>query len=71
VVDICLIRLEIRGRIQLLVHVHGVSASTSADRAIMSTCLSHCSSSAVGVAKMTSHAIFQYNVLAIDDTHNT
>ena len=23
------------------------------------------------VAKMTSHAIFQYNVLAIDDTHNT
>ena len=24
-----------------------------------------------GVAKMTSHAIFQYNVLAIDDTHNT
>ena len=25
----------------------------------------------VGVAKMASHAIFQYNVLAIDDTHNT
>ena len=24
-----------------------------------------------GVIKMTSHAIFQYNVLAIDDTHNT
>ena len=23
------------------------------------------------VAKMSSHAIFQYNVLAIDDTHNT
>ena len=23
------------------------------------------------VAKMPSHAIFQYNVLAIDDTHNT
>ena len=23
------------------------------------------------VAKMTSHAIFQYNVLAIDETHNT
>ena len=23
------------------------------------------------VAKMTYHAIFQYNVLAIDDTHNT
>ena len=23
------------------------------------------------VAKMVSHAIFQYNVLAIDDTHNT
>ena len=23
------------------------------------------------VAKMTSHAIFQYNILAIDDTHNT
>ena len=23
------------------------------------------------VAKMDSHAIFQYNVLAIDDTHNT
>ena len=23
------------------------------------------------VAKMTSHAIFQYNVLTIDDTHNT
>ena len=25
----------------------------------------------VPVAKMASHAIFQYNVLAIDDTHNT
>ena len=25
----------------------------------------------VVVAKMASHAIFQYNVLAIDDTHNT
>ena len=24
-----------------------------------------------GVAKMASHAIFQYNVLAVDDTHNT
>ena len=24
-----------------------------------------------GVAKMASHAIFQYDVLAIDDTHNT
>ena len=24
-----------------------------------------------GVAKMASHAIFQYNVLAIDDIHNT
>ena len=23
------------------------------------------------VAKMVSHAIFQYNILAIDDTHNT
>ena len=23
------------------------------------------------VAKIASHAIFQYNVLAIDDTHNT
>ena len=23
-----------------------------------------------GVAKMASYAIFQYNVLAIDDTHN-
>ena len=23
------------------------------------------------IAKMASHAIFQYNVLAIDDTHNT
>ena len=23
------------------------------------------------VAKMASHAIFQYNVFAIDDTHNT
>ena len=23
------------------------------------------------VAKMASHTIFQYNVLAIDDTHNT
>ena len=23
------------------------------------------------VAKMASHAIFQYNILAIDDTHNT
>ena len=25
----------------------------------------------LGVAKMASHAIFPYNVLAIDDTHNT
>ena len=25
----------------------------------------------VGVAKMASNAIFQYNVLEIDDTHNT
>ena len=25
----------------------------------------------VVVAKMASHAIFQYNILAIDDTHNT
>ena len=25
----------------------------------------------VAVAKIASHAIFQYNVLAIDDTHNT
>ena len=25
----------------------------------------------MGVAKMASHAIFQYNILAIDDTHNT
>ena len=25
----------------------------------------------MGVAKMASHDIFQYNVLAIDDTHNT
>ena len=24
----------------------------------------------LGVAKMASHAIFQYNILAIDDTHN-
>ena len=24
-----------------------------------------------GVAKMTSHGMFQYNVLTIDDTHNT
>ena len=28
-------------------------------------------SSRYGVAKMTSHAIIQYNILAIDDTHNT
>ena len=27
--------------------------------------------SGAGVAKMASHAIFQYIVLAIDDTHNT
>ena len=27
--------------------------------------------SSEGVAKMASHAIFQYNILAIDDTHNT
>ena len=27
--------------------------------------------SKIAVAKMASHAIFQYNVLAIDDTHNT
>ena len=25
----------------------------------------------VGVAKMASHAIFQYNILVINDTHNT
>ena len=25
----------------------------------------------MSVAKIASHAIFQYNVLAIDDTHNT
>ena len=25
----------------------------------------------LGVVKMASHAIFQYNVLTIDDTHNT
>ena len=25
----------------------------------------------MGVAKMASHAIFQYNILVIDDTHNT
>ena len=25
----------------------------------------------ITVAKMASHAIFQYNILAIDDTHNT
>ena len=28
-------------------------------------------STKTSVAKMASHAIFQYNVLAIDDTHNT
>ena len=28
-------------------------------------------STAAAVAKMASHAIFQYNVLAINDTHNT
>ena len=28
-------------------------------------------SDSADVAKMASHAIFQYNVLAIDDTHNT
>ena len=28
-------------------------------------------SSFTAVVKMASHAIFQYNVLAIDDTHNT
>ena len=27
--------------------------------------------SKIDVAKMASHAIFQYNILAIDDTHNT
>ena len=27
--------------------------------------------SVITVAKMASHAIFQYNVLAIDDTHTT
>ena len=26
---------------------------------------------ALGVAKMASHAIFQYNIFAINDTHNT
>ena len=31
----------------------------------------HEESRGIGVAKMASHAIFQYNVLAIDDTHNT
>ena len=30
-----------------------------------------CSSEGLSVAKMASHAIFQYNVLTIDDTHNT
>ena len=31
-----------------------------------------CTAYASGVvAKMASHAIFQYNILAIDDTHNT
>ena len=29
------------------------------------------SSTGKDVAKMASHAIFQYNILAIDDTHNT
>ena len=33
--------------------------------------ISSCCSSVIIVAKMASHAIFQYNVLAIDDTHNT
>ena len=27
--------------------------------------------SVIAVAKMASHAIFQYNILVIDDTHNT
>ena len=31
----------------------------------------HADMDAVAVAKMASHAIFQYNILAIDDTHNT
>src|SRR6185437_10782161 len=30
-----------------------------------------CESRSTGVAKMASRAIFQYNILAIDDTHNT
>ena len=34
--------------------------------------LTHCKKVVyMGVAKMASHAIFQYNVLAIDDIHNT
>ena len=33
--------------------------------------LSFSSKGGLDVAKMASHAIFQYNVLAIDDTHNT
>ena len=33
--------------------------------------LLHSDSFSVVVAKMASHAIFQYNVSAIDDTHNT
>ena len=33
--------------------------------------LTGCTVRLASVAKMASHAIFQYNILAIDDTHNT
>ena len=51
--------------------IHGFSFSKSPcgyKRQGRGLCQKHQS---VAVAKMASHAIFQYNVLAIDDTHNT
>ena len=48
-----------------------VNASTSLDATICSTSGTCSSPSESLVVKMASHAIFQYIVLAIDDTHNT
>ena len=31
----------------------------------------YCCEQGTVVVKMASHAVFQYNILAIDDTHNT
>ena len=48
--------------------VRFISYSHDQDHVHISTT---CYASTLSVAKMASHAIFQYIVLAIDDTHNT